>query len=222
MPIPINENNILSSLFNRSATAEDYAQKFLLRFSQLTEKVDIKAVAKLAHLLDGTCREGRQAFFFGNGGSAAVASHFVADLCANSIVEGEPCFRAQSLADNVESILAITNDSGYENVFLYQLQCHLSVQDLVVGISVSGDSENVIRALQYAKKERAYTVGLTGFDGGRVSEIVDLSIHIPTTRDEYGPVEDLFSCIGHIVTGYLTMKRGRGLSHGHARTAVSA
>lgn len=216
------QNDILGSLFDRSATAEDYSQKFLLRFSQVVEKIDTKAVAKLAYLLDENCRKGRQAFFFGNGGSAAVASHLVADLCANSIVEGEPCFRAQSLADNAESILAIANDSGYENIFLYQLKCHLNTEDLVVGLSVSGNSQNVIRALEYARNQGACTVGMTGFDGGRVSEIVDLSIHIPTTRDEYGPVEDLFSCIGHIVTGYLTMKRGRQLSHGHATTAVSA
>lgn len=175
--------------------------------------VDVGAVSELIHWIEEACDKGKQIFLMGNGGSSAVASHIVADLAPNTLMEGRPAFRVICLSDNVESITAIANDSGYENIFAYQLRCHLQPGDLVIALSVSGNSENVIRGVKLAHHMGAHTVGLTGFDGGRLRRLCGLSIHLPSSQDEYGPVEDLFSCIGHIVTTYITMKRGRNLFH---------
>ncbi len=203
----------LKSLFDASDSPEEYVYGFLSRMAKIMEDLKTQPVTELIQRVEQACEDRRQIFLIGNGGSAAVASHIVADLAPNTLVDGAEGFRAFCLADSVESITAIANDSGYENIFSYQLRCHLQPGDLVIALSVSGNSENVIRGIRYAKENGAFTVGMTGFDGGRLAKVCDLSIHIPTTRDEYGPVEDLFSCVGHLVTGYICMKRGRELAH---------
>jgi len=203
----------LKRLFEASDSPQEYTEGFLSRMSRIMNELDTTPIAKFIERIEKACEEGRQILLIGNGGSAAVASHIVADLSPNTLVEGFQGFKAVCLSDNVESITAIANDSGYEKVFEFQLKCHVNPKDLVVALSVSGNSPNVIRGIEYAKSAGAFTVGMTGFDGGELAKICDLSIHIPTSRDEYGPVEDLFSAVGHMVTGYLAMKRGRELAH---------
>lgn len=203
----------LNQLFLASASARDYVVSYQHRMLRMLEGLDERPIAELIQLLEQACKDNRQIFLMGNGGSSAVASHMVVDLAANSLQEGLPGFRVFSLSDNTESITAIANDWGYENIFSHQLTCHLQAGDLVIAFSVSGNSPNVIRGVEVTKEKGGTTVGLTGFDGGRLRELCDLSIHIPATRDEYGPVEDLFACIGHMVTTYLTLKRGRNLNH---------
>lgn len=203
----------LEALFQSSASSQEYAAGFIQVLLRALQAVDLAAVARLIDMVEAACEQNRQIFLLGNGGSSAVASHMVVDLSPNTLMDRCPSFRVFSLTDNVESITAIANDSGYENIFAYQLKCHLQPGDLVVAFSVSGDSENVVRAVLQARKMGGLTVGLTGFDGGRLRRCCDLSIHVPSTRDEYGPVEDVFSCIGHIVTTHVTMRRGRQLSH---------
>jgi D-sedoheptulose 7-phosphate isomerase len=98
---------------------------------------------------------------------------------------------------------AAGNDIGYESIFVEQLRTLLMPGDVVVAISASGNSPNILRAVEYAKTRHAVTVGLTGFDGGGLREIVDESIHIQTERGDYGPVEDLHLMLGHLITTYL-------------------
>ena len=204
----------LEALFESSETTEAYVGGFIERMAEVTKTVDVKKVAQVIGVIKKACEESRSIFFIANGGSAAVASHIVNDLCPNSLVEDRPGFRAYSLVDNVESVTAIANDSGFENIFLYQLRCDLRPGDVLVALSVSGNSENIIRAVDYANEIGATTIGWSGFeDGGRLAEKAQIAIHIASTRDEYGPVEDIFSNLGHIITGYLTMDRGRKLYH---------
>ena len=203
----------LKALFESCESAGEYVVGYLEHMSSMLRALDTAAVCRLIGCLEESCDKGQQVFLIGNGGSAAVASHVAADLGPNTLAEGKEPFRVVSLNESIESLTAIANDSGYENVFAYQLRCHLCPGDLVIAFSVSGNSENIIRAVQTAKAMGAFTVGLTGFDGGRLKSACDLSIHFPSSRDEYGPVEELFACVGHIVTGYLTMRRGRNLHH---------
>src|SRR2546421_5028105 len=121
-------------------------------------------------LLEETYRQGRRIFIMGNGGSAATASHFALDLAKNTIMPGAPRVKAISLTDHVPLITAWSNDTAYEYIFAEQLANMIEPGDLVIGISASGNSLNLINALRLAKGMRGYTVGLLGAKGGKVRE----------------------------------------------------
>ena len=203
----------LKAMYQGSNTAPEYMRRFTSHMARVVEAMDAEAIAALAGAVEAASDAGRTIFVMANGGSAAVASHFVNDMGVNSLVKGRRGFRVVSLTDNVEGVTAVANDAGYENVFLFQLQCMMEPGDLVIGLSVSGNSENVIRAIEYANANGAVSVGLCGFDGGRLATSARTVLHFPSSKDEYGPVEDAFSVVFHAVSGYLTQKRGRPLHH---------
>ena len=203
----------LKQLVEESESVAEYAIGYGRRVAELVENLDVAALKNAVDVIQRARVEGRTIFVMGNGGSSAVASHFVNDLGPNSWVPDQPGFRVVSLTDNVVSLTAIANDAGYESVFAYQLQCAMQEGDVVIALSVSGNSENIIRGVEYANQHGGYTIGWVGFDGGRLARICHLCLHFPTTRDEYGPVEDVFSILEHIISGYLTMKWGRNLHH---------
>lgn len=203
----------LAGMFQESAAPADYAARYLEHLAGLLRELDAGVIGRIIETLDRASRDGKTLYFCANGGSAAVATHWVNDLVAGGYAEGAPAFRAFCLTDNVASVTAIANDSGFENIFVYQLRTCLQPGDVVYLMSVSGNSENLVRAAEHAKATGAGTVAICGFDGGRLKEICDIVLHIPSTRDEYGPVEDIFGILDHIVTGYLTMQRGKRLHH---------
>src|SRR3989440_1482851 len=127
-------------------------------------------------LLEETYRQGRRIFSMGNGGSAATASHFALDLAKNTIMAGAPRVKAISLTDHVPLITAWSNDTAYEHIFAEQLANMIEPGDVVIGISASGNSQNVINALQLAKESHAATIGLLGAKGGRIKDIADVYI----------------------------------------------
>jgi D-sedoheptulose 7-phosphate isomerase len=157
-------------------------------FSSIQQMVDI--------LLDARLND-RQVFVMGNGGSATTASHFVADLAKNTRVSGLAHFRVIGLADNMASITAYANDEGYDRVFSQQLAGLVRPGDVVIGISTSGNSPNVVQAIELANAENATTIGLTGFNGGVLGSLVKLHIHVPSNRIEQ--VEDIHLMIEHMV-----------------------
>ena len=193
----------LDDLFEASAGLEDYSRRYAQYIVGLLDNLDCVAIDRVGRLFEQARRAGRTIFLIGNGGSAATASHVANDLGLGPRVYGGDAYRAVSLTDNVAFMTAAGNDLGYESVFVEQLRTLLSPGDVVVAISASGNSPNVIRAIEYAKTRNAVTVSLTGFDGGVLREIVDESIHIPTARGDYGPVEDLHLLLGHLITTYL-------------------
>ena len=196
----------VEKIFAESDSCAAYAKGYLAYLAVLLSRVDLDAVARFADLLERARVGGNQVFFVGNGGSAATSSHFANDLGKGARVAGETPFRALSLADNVSLITALANDEGYERVFVAQLEPLLREGDVVVGISASGNSPNVVRALEYANGRGARTVAITGFDGGRMREIAGLSVHLETPKGEYGPVEDFHMILDHLVTSYLRMR----------------
>jgi D-sedoheptulose 7-phosphate isomerase len=157
-------------------------------------------LAELGEMLYRAYRNEKQVFTLGNGGSASTASHMAADLAKNTIGPNMRRFRVISLNDNTAMLTALANDLGYENVFREQLQNLIRPGDLLIGISASGNSANVLNAVRYAHAQCAQTACLLGFDGGDAAQVVDLSIVVPS--DHYGVVEDVHLIINHIIVDY--------------------
>jgi D-sedoheptulose 7-phosphate isomerase len=194
--------NRLDELYRDRSEPAAYARGYLEYLSEIFAQLDEDAIAAfIRELLEARDRRAR-IYFLGNGGSAATAGHFVNDISIGSQSWERP-FRAVSLADNVAVLTAIANDSGYEHVFTDQLRSQMHEGDLVVAISVSGNSPNVLAAVEYAKAHGARTVGLTGFDGGRLREIAHVAVHVPTNRGEYAPAEDVHLVLDHLVGSFI-------------------
>ena len=185
--------------------SQDFSKQYLEYLANLIEKLDTQSIAQFADLLLDSRDSGSTTFFLGNGGSASTATHFVNDVSLGSRQFDKP-FRAISLCDNQAVITAIANDDGYENIFLQQLQTLAKPGDTIVCISASGNSKNLINAIEYAKQHSIYVVGLTAFDGGYLKENCDLNIHVPTKVGEYGPAEDLHMVVCGLIGSYFREK----------------
>lgn len=203
----------LQQHYEDAGTARDYVTGVSALMADMVRDLDAEAVSVVIDIIERAAADGRHIYVFGNGGSAAVASHFVNDLGVNSLMEGEPGYRIHCLADNAASVTAVANDASYEDVFVRQLRNYMAEGDVVIAMSVSGNSENVVRAIGYANENGGTTIGFCGFEGGRLGDAARHVVHVPSTRDEYGPVEDAFSIVCHLVSSYLTMRRGRFLHH---------
>jgi D-sedoheptulose 7-phosphate isomerase len=178
-----------------SVTA-DYFQKV----KGLLDAVDPSAVDAAIAMLEEAWRGSRQVFVIGNGGSASTASHYACDLNKNTAHPDFPRLKVMSLCDNMALFSAIANDCGYEHVFTEQLKHFFQPGDVLMGISASGNSPNVVEAFEYAKSVGGQTIGVTGFTGGKLREMADCAIYIPS--HEYGPVEDVQLMINHLITEY--------------------
>ncbi|MBF0333440.1 MAG: SIS domain-containing protein [Alphaproteobacteria bacterium] len=201
--------NQLDTLFAARPTPEGFAGGYVEHLCGLLRGLDFAQVGRFVELLLAARQSGRRVFFLGNGGSAATASHFANDIAIGTRCLDKP-FRAISLTDNVAQITAIANDDGYESVFTRQLGVLIEPGDVVVAISASGNSPNVVKAVEMARARGNTTVGLTGFDGGRLAETCDLVIHVRTAKGEYGPVEDVHMVLDHLIGAYLTRAAREG------------
>jgi D-sedoheptulose 7-phosphate isomerase len=161
------------------------------------DSIPVEAVAKLIEKLQSALREDRQVFVFGNGGSAANSSHFATDLGKGASDKVGKRFRVLCLNDNNSWMTALGNDYSYEDVFVGQLQNYGRAGDLALGISVSGNSPNCVKALQWSKEHGLFTAALVGSKRGRMAEIADHSIVIQDTH--YGRVEDAQMGICHML-----------------------
>ena len=152
-------------------------------------------------LLEDAYRNGHRIFIMGNGGSAATASHFALDLAKNTIMPGVPRLKAISLTDHVPLITAWSNDTAYEHIFAEQLANMIEPGDVVIGISASGNSPNVINALRLAKDNRAATIGLLGAKGGKIKDMVDAYVLAPGQNIEQE--EDAHMILAHVITRHM-------------------
>ena len=186
-------------------SSKGFSNNYLENLTELISQLDREAIGDFADLLLKSRDSGATTFFLGNGGSASTATHFVNDVSLGSRQFKKP-FRAISLCDNQAVITAIANDDGYENIFSQQLQTLSRPGDTIVCISASGNSKNLIKAIEYAKENNLYVVGLTAFDGGYLKENCDLNIHVPTKIGEYGPAEDLHMVVCGLIGSYFREK----------------
>lgn len=194
--------NRVETIFQQAGASRSFARGYLDYVSEILAAMDEGEIAKFVDtLVDARTRDAR-IFFIGNGGSAATASHFANDVAIGTRTWERP-FRAVSLTDNVAVITAIANDYGYEHIFTLQLKTMMQPGDVVVAISASGNSPNVISAVQWANENGAITIGLTGFDGGQLRQSARFGVHVPTNKGEYGPVEDVHMILDHLVGAFL-------------------
>jgi len=161
------------------------------------QALPVELIEEVITILQEARFNGKQIFILGNGGSASTASHFVCDLAKNTKGDGWPHYRVIGLTDNIASLTANSNDDGYENAFSLQLENLINEGDIVIGISASGNSPNVLNAMELAEEFKATKIGFTGFEGGILGQMVDVHIHIP--NNNYGQVEDIHLMLEHII-----------------------
>lgn len=181
-----------------------FVRGYLDQLAVILAAVDCDAVATCIARLDAARREGRTVFVAGNGGSAATASHIANDLlnltykCPGAV----PGFRVVALTDNMAVFSAIANDDGYDQVFVRQLAALHRSGDVLVSVSASGNSPNLLVAAQWTRDHGGVNVGLLGFDGGQLLGLCDVAVLIRTDRGEYGFVEDTHMVMDHVITSW--------------------
>lgn len=178
--------------------SEQHHMEYVAAIKRSLDELPWHAVSQLTDLLFQAWRAQANVYTMGNGGSAATAMHMAADLNKNTAVAGQPRLRAISLVENMALITAISNDLGYENVFQEQLQSLAGKGDVVIAISASGNSENILKGVRTAQSLGATTVGITGYDGGKLAALVDLPIVAPNHNIEQ--IEDIHMILEHSVT----------------------
>lgn len=159
-------------------------ETYLTQLQQTVSNLPSALIDQLVTLLLERVRWGSTVYIFGNGGSAATASHFACDLAKNTMVPNAPRFRAIALTDNMSLISAWANDTAYENIFAAQLEPLVEAGDVVIGISCSGNSPNVLKAMAVAREHDAVTIAFTGDQGGSLKGMVDLCIQVPSSSIE--------------------------------------
>jgi D-sedoheptulose 7-phosphate isomerase len=181
-----------------------FARRYATEVAQVLSRLRVDDVAAALDILAGAHAAGTQVFLIGNGGSAATASHWANDLTWGLMRVGIKPIRAVALTDNVPLITAIANDSSYDEIFARQLEALAVAGDTLVAISGSGNSKNIVAAVELAKAKGLKTVGILGMSGGRVAELVDVRIVVDST--DYGPIEDVHMVLDHLALGYLRAK----------------
>jgi D-sedoheptulose 7-phosphate isomerase len=182
----------------------DSIETYLDRLGAAVDALPRERLLQLGEMLYRAYRNEKQVFTLGNGGSASTASHMAADLAKNTIGANMRRFRVLSLNDNAAILTALANDLGYENVFREQLENLVRPGDLLIAISASGRSANVLKALRYAQDQCAQTACLLGFDGGDAVSLSDVAIVVPS--EHYGVIEDVHLVINHILVDYFKAK----------------
>jgi D-sedoheptulose 7-phosphate isomerase len=183
----------------KDLTFTAYVDNYLTNLKQVIDKLDRQEINLFIQILANAYQEGRQIFIMGNGGSASTASHFACDINKGVSLGLEKRFKVICLNDCIPTMLAYANDTSYADVFVEQLRNMIDEDDIVIGISGSGNSPNVIRAIEYANLKNAMTVGITGYGGGKLKEISKHSVNASVDDMQYS--EDV-----HIILTHIAMK----------------
>ncbi len=194
--------SVFSEMYESDPSSAAFAQAYFSHLKGIFDKVDPKSVEAVADTMWQAYTENRHFYFMGNGGSFATASHCVNDFAKGTGVEGKRRLRVIPLTDPA-ALTAYGNDDGYEFTFMRQLEPLLEPGDVVTGISASGNSPNIVKAIEYANTRDARTVAWVGFEGGKLVSLAKQAILVPTARGEYGPVEDVHMVLDHLLVSYL-------------------
>jgi D-sedoheptulose 7-phosphate isomerase len=182
----------------------DYFADYQEMLARSLASLDMAAFERAAAVLDTAISNGQTVYVCGNGGSAAIANHWVCDFMKGLRTDTDLMPKIISLSANLELNMAIANDMEYAQVFVYPLQALANPQDVLLTISSSGNSENVVRAIDWANENKMKTISLDGFAGGRANKNAQTSLHI--AANNYGLVEDCHHAIMHMLAHYLRMK----------------
>ena len=187
------------------ASAASYFDAYAEEMSRAAKTIEPEAFDRAAAILLEAYLRGARMFSCGNGGSASIANHVQCDHVKGVRTTTDLAPQVLSLSTNVELLTAIANDMGYENVFVYQLQSQSGPGDVLMAVSSSGRSANIVRALEWARDHGLRTIAITGFDGGGARALAEVSLHVECTN--YGVVEDLHQAVMHALAQYIRHSR---------------
>ena len=173
------------------------ARQYMDCIQQQIQLVNDLSIDKGTRAIFDAWRGERRVFVYGNGGSAHSASHWALDLMKTAAIDGQPRLKAISLADNIGTLTAVGNDISFDEIFRYPLHAYAEEGDVAVAISCSGNSANAVNATQWAQTHGLTTITLTGFNGGKLRELGDINVHVPS--DNYGVIEDIHMACGHMM-----------------------
>ena len=182
-----------------------FFKEYTTKLNQDILNLDLKKLNLASNLIKNTIKKGKTIYVCGNGGSAAIANHYVCDFLKYFRQRTKFKPKIISLSNNIETITAIANDISYDEVFVHQLRLSAGPGDLLLTISASGDSENVVRAASWSRENSIDVISLTGFDGGRTAEIATVNLHVD--GDNYGIVEDMHQSLMHLMGQYIRQHR---------------
>jgi phosphoheptose isomerase len=182
-----------------------YFDAYLDEMARAAKTIDSTALDAATNILLDAGQRGARLFTCGNGGSAAIANHMQCDHMKGVRTATDLTPKVLSLSANVELLTAVANDMGYEHVFSYQLQCQAAESDVLIAVSSSGRSPNIVNAIDWANEHGVHTIAITGFGGGPAKEKAEVSIHVDCGN--YGIVEDLHQAIMHALAQYLRQSR---------------
>jgi len=175
-----------------------FLEKYINNAKNILDNIDYSKIEEIIEQIE----KADKIYILGNGGSSATASHIKNDLGVGLARRGIKHFNIENLTDNIPTITAISNDIAYEDIFYLQLLNRVKKGDLIIAISCSGNSKNILKGVEYSKDIGAKIVSLVGFDGGRLKDLSDICLHTKTQNGEYGVVEDIHLIINHIIFSY--------------------
>jgi len=178
-------------------------REYLSKLQSAVEALDPNKFETLVDVLLEKMKKKRRIFVAGNGGSASTSQHWALDLGLSTSIYSDKRMAIVSLTDNPGVITAIGNDLAFNDIFVEQLKSLATKGDVFIAITCSGNSQNVVKALEYANSAGLFTVALTGFDGGQAQKTSQLNLHVPTQKGEYGVVEDMHLIINHALVEVL-------------------
>lgn len=200
--------NNIDEAFHKSDSFSDFSLKYFNYLSEIQNKIDLDELDRFENEFVSARKNGNTIFVAGNGGSAATATTMANDIGFDIIKKTgtKKPFKVFSLTDNSSVVTAISNDVGYENIFINQLRIHYRKGDKLIVISASGNSENIVKAAKWVQSKNGKVLGMLGFEGGKLREICDTSILVPSIQGEYGPVEDMHLMINHLLAHWFQNK----------------
>ena len=200
--------NNIDKLCNNSQSAGAFARGYFSYLKLVLDSITPESIDKLVAEFESARSAGNTIFVAGNGGSATTATSMANDIGFDVIKKTgtDKPFRVLALTDNTSVITAIANDVGYENVFLNQLKIHYRQGDKLLAISASGNSPNVVNAVEWVKEQGGRVISFVGFTGGKLKEISDVVVHVQSESGEYGPVEDAHLVLNHILAHWFQIK----------------
>lgn len=185
---------------------EEYIKKFMQEAGEAIASLPVREIAKAINILQATYERDGRIYIFGNGGSLALATHWVSDfnktVFSHNLDKHLRRFQAIRLPSTEEELSAWANDVGYDMVFAGPLENYLQDHDCVIAISSSGNSPNIIKAVEFAKHNQVSVIGISGFDGGKLQELADVKILVPTEKGRYDIVEGTHAVVLHLITKY--------------------
>ena len=189
---------------NNHIQMKQFLEGYTSEIARGFKSIDLESLENIANLLDQTIKAKSTIFSCGNGGSSAISEHFVCDFLKGAATDTDIQPIIYSLTSNTPTLTAVANDISYDDVFAFQLQKYATKEDILICISSSGKSPNIIKCIKTAKRIGMTTISFVGFDGGIAKEISDYSLHID--NHNYGIVEDLHQCSMHLLAQYIRLK----------------